>query len=324
MKAAVIFQRGENPKFVENYVEPTPGNEGEVLLSIKAVALKHLDKSIASGRHYTAEGEVPKVTIPGSDGVGLLPNGKRVYALGKTGMLADKAIVESAKTVSIPDGLDDAIAAALPNAVAGSATALLYRGCLQPGETVLVHGATGVTGKLAVQLSKYYRAGHIIATGRNEPSLHALKSLGANEVISLDRNEDDFITQIRKIHQETPIDVVIDYLWGKPAERLLSAFKGYGLATHRVRYVSVGSVAGDKIELPAALLRSVDLQLVGSGPGSWGPEEMKQLLTKIIPEVFELAVEGKISMDIVKIPIEEIEDAWNIEVPGGKRLVVTI
>jgi len=72
------------------------------------------------------------------------------------------------------------------------------------------------------------------------------------------------------------------------------------------------------------LLRSVDLQLVGSGPGSWGPEEMKQLLTKIIPEVFELAVEGKISMDIVKIPIEEIEDAWNIEVPGGKRLVVTI
>ena len=323
MKAAVMYSPGEMPRYVD-FPDPVVQNDDEVLVSVKAVALKHLDKSRAKGTHYSASGDQGKATIVGGDGVCLLPDGTRVYALGVSGMAAEKAIVEKDRIVPIPVGLDDATAAALPNAVFGSAMALRFRAGIEPGDTVLVNGATSFTGRVAVQIAKYYGAKRVIATGRNPRSLEALRALGADEIISVRQTDDQFLAQLRQIHEATPINVIIDYLWGHTAEMILAAVKGGGAFTARIRLVAVGSITGDLIQLSAANLRSVDLQLTGSGLGSWTRGQVKILLTEILPEMFQLAADGTLTVETVSVELRDIEQLWDAEVPDGKRVVVRV
>jgi len=226
--------------------------------------------------------------------------------------------------VKLPNGIDDAVAAALPNAVAGSAMALRFRAAMQSGETVLINGATGFTGKIAVQIAKHYGAKKIVVTGRNEQSLQSLIELGAAETISVRQDDEKFISQIKEIHNNTPFDIIIDYLWGHRAELILASLKGKGSFTHKTRFVSVGAVTRDKLQLSAENLRSVDLHLSGSGLGSWTKDEMKSLFSEIIPEMFQLAADKKLKVDTEKVSLADIEKLWDMEVPDGKRLVVTI
>jgi NADPH:quinone reductase-like Zn-dependent oxidoreductase len=323
MKAAVMYSPGEMPRYVD-FPDPVVQNDDEVLVWVKAVALKHLDKSRAKGTHYSTSGDQAKATIVGGDGVCLLPDGTRVYALGVSGMAAEKAIVEKDRMVPVPAGLDDATAAALPNAVFGSAMALRFRAGIEPGDTVLINGATSFTGRVAIQIAKYYGAKRVIATGRNPQSLEALRALGADEVISVQQTDEQFLAQLRQIHQATPINVIIDYLWGHTAEVILAALKGGGAFGARIRFVAVGSITGDLIQLSAANLRSVDLQLTGSGLGSWTRGQVKILLTEILPEMFQLAADGKLTIETVKVELRDIEQLWDAEVSDGKRVVIQI
>jgi len=237
MKAAVLYSQGEMPKYAD-FPEPVVQNDEEVLVSVKAVALKHFDKGRAKGTHYSAGGGKQEAKIVGGDGVCLLADGTRIYALGVSGMMAEKAIVGKDRIVLIPAGLDDATAAALPNAVFGAAMALRFRAGIEPGDTVVVNGATGFTGRVAVQIARHYGAGKIIAIGRNPESLKELLRLGADEVVSIQRTDEEFVARLRQLHQGTPINVIIDYLWGRTAEMILSALKGDGSFTPRTRFVS--------------------------------------------------------------------------------------
>ncbi|MES2267068.1 MAG: zinc-binding alcohol dehydrogenase family protein [Bacteroidota bacterium] len=324
MKAAVVFKKGEMPKYVEDFAEPSVQNENELSITIKASALKNLDKSRASGKHYSTENEEWTAKVPGGDGVGLLADGTRVYAIGVTGMLSEKAIVEKSRIVKLPNGIDHATASALPNAVMGSAMALRFRAGLQKGETVLINGATGVTGKIAIQIAKYYGAKKVIATGRNETALQELLALGADEIISLKEEDENFVTQIKSIHQKNPIDVVIDYLWGHSAELILSAIKGNGGISHHTRYITVGGMTSDTITLSSSILRGTDIQISGSGLGSWSHEEIKLLVTEILPEMFQLAADGKLKIETIKVDLKDIEKVWDMDIDGGKRLVILI
>lgn len=323
MKAAVVYKKGELPKYAE-FQEPVSANENEVLISVKAIAITNLDKGIASGEHYSSENENQNGFVIGSDAIGLLENGTRVYARGISGTIAEKALVEKNRMVALPDGIEDATAAAMPNAVAGSAMALRFRAGIKPGETVLINGATGFTGQMAIQIAKHYGAKKIIVTGRNEKTLQSLLELGADEIISLKQNDENFISQLKQIHQNTPIDIVLDYLWGHSAELILFALKGNGNFTHKTRYVSVGSMSGDTIQLSAQILRSVDLQLSGSGLGSWTKDEVKLLFLEMLPEMFLLASQNKLKVNIEKVNLVDIEKMWDADVPDGKRLVVLI
>ncbi|HEY0297930.1 MAG TPA: zinc-binding alcohol dehydrogenase family protein [Arachidicoccus sp.] len=324
MKAAVICQKGEMPQYVEGFAEPAAQNEHEVLISVKAVAIKHLDKAIASGKHYSAQSDNDQAKVIGSDGVGLLEDGTRVYGVGVSGMIAEKAVVEKDRMVLLPQGIDDATASALPNAVMGSALALRFRAMVQQGETVLINGATGFTGKVAVQIAKLYGAKKIIATGRNEQSLQSLLALGADEIVYLTQGDESFVAQIKNIHSNTPIDVVIDYLWGHSAQLLLTALKGSGTFTRRTRFVSVGAMTGDKLELSSSILRGTDMQLSGSGLGSWTNEEVKKLITEILPEMFQLAADKKLKIETIAVDLKDIATLWDKDVADGKRLVVVI
>lgn len=324
MKAAVVFQKGEMPKYVEDFAEPEALNENEALISVKASAVKNLDKMRASGKHYSTQNEKWTAKVVGSDGVGLLADGTRVYAIGVNGMIAEKAIVQKDILIKLPESIDDATAAALPNAVMGSALALRFRAGLQKGETVLVNGATGVTGKMAVQIAKYYGAKKVVATGRNERTLKELLQLGADETIPLRQHDEDLVTQIKKAHRQDPIDIVVDYLWGHSAELILHSFKGDGGDSRRIRFVTVGGMAGDTITLSSSILRSTDIQILGSGLGSWSRTDVKRLVTEMLPEMFQLAADGKLKIDAINMPLQEIEKAWDMNVEGGKRLVILI
>ncbi|MES1161344.1 MAG: zinc-binding alcohol dehydrogenase family protein, partial [Bacteroidota bacterium] len=224
----------------------------------------------------------------------------------------------------LPAGLDDATAAALPNAVIGAAMALKFRAGIEPGDTVLINGATGFTGRVAVQIARFYGAGKVIATGRNPASLKELTALGADEVISLQQTDEQIASRLREIHRDTPFQVIIDYLWGHMAEMILTSLKGTGNFTPRTRFVSVGSVTGDLIQLSAANLRSVDLQLSGSGLGSWTKSQVRALFTDILPEMLQLAADGKLTVGTLSVPLRDIEKLWDLEVPDGKRLVVLV
>ena len=320
MKAAIMNPKDGILKYAE-WPDPVVAGDDEILMTVKAAAIKNVDRSIASGNHYSsASAGQPRVI--GSDGVGILPDGTRIYAIGMSGMVAEQAVVSRNRMVILPDNLDFATAAALPNAVIGAAMGLRFKANIQPGDTVLINGATGVTGRIAVQIAKYYGAKKAIATGRNQESLQVLLDLGADEIVSVQQTDADFVTQIQTIHNETPIDVIIDYLWGHSAELLLTALKGKGSFTHRTRFVSVGSISGEVIQLSASTLRSVDLQLSGSGLGSLSRQDIGKLFTEILPEMFQLAADGKLKIETVRVPLDEIESTYNSAITDGKRLVI--
>lgn len=323
MKAAVMYQKGELPQYVD-FPEPIAQNSDGIVVSVKAVAIKHFDKGRATGKHYSSVASAANGRVIGGDGVCLLEDGTRVYGMGISGMLAEKATIDKDRIVKLPKELDDTIAAALPNAVIGAAMGLRFKADIQPGDIVLINGATGFTGRIAVQIAKHYGAKKVIVTGRNQQSLNDLLTLGGDEIVTVDQDDEQFKAQLKAIHAQTPVDVIIDYLWGHTAEMIFDCMKGDGSFTNKIRYVSVGSITGDTIQLSAANLRSIDIQLTGSGLGAWSKLQVAQLFTEILPEMFQLAVEGKLKVETIPVKLEDIAKLWDLEVSGGQRLVVTI
>jgi NADPH:quinone reductase-like Zn-dependent oxidoreductase len=323
MKAAVMYQKGGLPEYAD-ITEPTIQDDDQLLINVKAVAIKHFDRGRAAGTHYSSEAHREGGKVIGGDAVGLLADGTRVYALGDGGTMAEKALVHKQTVVKVPGELDDATAAALPNAVIGAAMGLKFKAQITPGDVVLVNGATGFTGQVAVQIAKHYGAKKVIATGRNAEALEHLRTLGADETISLLQDDESILAQLKKIHAGTPVDIVIDYLWGHSAELIMDLLKGDGSFTNRRRYVSVGAMSGADIRLAAEVLRSTNFELSGSGLGAWTRQQVGELIGHILPEMFALAVEGKLKVETMTVKLEDIAELWHIDVPGGKRLVVEL
>jgi NADPH:quinone reductase-like Zn-dependent oxidoreductase len=317
MKAAVLHELGQTPRF-EQFSDPVPG-DGEVLVEMRAAGLHPIVKSLASGKHYGSTDEVP--FIVGVDGAGILEDGTRVYcgmARKPYGTMSERTVVPKWMCLPVPDGLQTEVAAAMANPGMSAWLSLTWRAQLVPGETVLILGATGVAGQLAVQMAKQLGAARIIAAGRNQEMLARLKTLGADVTIQLEQPDSDLVAAFAH-EAKAGIDVVVDYLWGRPTEAFIQAISQRGLdhKAKRMRLVEVGASAGDKITLPAAVLRSSGLEINGSGFGS---ASLEQIL-KAIPEFFALAAQGKLSIEMETVPLEQIEQAWTRK-GDGSRLVI--
>ena len=317
MKAAVVTELGRAPQYLD-FEEPV-ASAGEAIASMSAAGLHPIVKSLASGQHYASGGQLP--AIPGIDGVGVLSNGRTVYSLAARspyGTMAEKTVVATEKCIPIPDNLDPALAAAIANPGMSAWLSLKLRANLAPGETVLILGATGVAGQLAVQAARFLGAGKIIAVGRN---VEALQSLPIDAVISLAQPEEAIGEAFSTHLGDSGIDVVIDYLWGRPTELLLATLaKGFRReGSRRTRLVEVGSSAGQTIGLSASVLRSVDLTLMGSGFGSVPLDQ----IMNAIPTLFSLAAEGHLSVAIESVPLAQVEEAWSTA-EKGKRIVFSI
>ena len=186
MKAAVLHSLGKPPR-CEEFPDPVIG-EGEVLLQVRAAALKPVDKQMASGAHYASYRQVPAVC--GTDGVGVLDDGTRLFFAAPRapyGTMAERAAVARPRCFPLPAGIDDIAAAAVMNPGLSAFGSLAWRAQLAAGESVLILGATGVTGKLAIQTAKLLGAGRVVAAGRNPQILASLRDLGADATISLDQ-----------------------------------------------------------------------------------------------------------------------------------------
>jgi NADPH:quinone reductase-like Zn-dependent oxidoreductase len=201
--------------------------------------------------------------------VGHLSDGQRVFfggARAPYGAMAQRAVVRRAFSFPVPEGLDDETAAALPNPGVSAWLSLAFRGKLTPGENVLILGATGVTGKLAVRIAKLLGAGRVVAAGRNQQVLSTLDQLGADATIRLDVPAQELGEAFVREAGNSGFQIVIDYVWGRPAEAFLAAVarKEFAVITSETRFVQVGESAGLTISLPAAVMRSTALTILGT------------------------------------------------------------
>jgi NADPH:quinone reductase-like Zn-dependent oxidoreductase len=318
MKAAIVLEAGRTPVYGD-FKEPVLG-KGEVRINVTAAALSNIVRSRASGRHYSSSGDLPFVV--GIDGVGRLDDGRRVYFVlpqPPLGSMSQRTVVRSGQCVALPDGLDDVTAAALGNPGMSAWAALKERAKLTAGETVLVNGATGTAGRLAVQIAKYMGAKKVIATGRNIEVLKSLASLGADVTIPL-VEDGDALEQAFQAQFANGVDVIVDYLWGPSAERLITAGAKAGKDAVPIRFVHVGSVSAPDITLPSAALRSSAIELMGSGIGSIPVDR----LVKSIDDLMQAALPGRFEIATKTIPLSAIEETWSSagNIPRAVFLVV--
>jgi NADPH:quinone reductase-like Zn-dependent oxidoreductase len=305
VKAAIVVEAGRTPVYGD-FKEPSPAS-GETRITVAAAALSPLTKARAAGLHYSSSAEVP--FIAGVDGVGRLDDGRRVYfALLRPpfGSMSQQAVARLSQCVAIPDDLDDVTAAAIANPGMSSWAALKERAKIAPGETVLVNGATGTAGRLAVQIAKHLGAKKVIATGRDTEVLKSLAALGADVTIPLMPDEEALEDVFTEHLAGGAVDIVLDYLWGPSAERLLRAAAKTAKEAARMRFVQIGSVSASDITLPGAVLRSSGLVLMGSGIGSVAVSG----LMNAIKELFEATVPGRFQIAIKALPLSAVEQAW--------------
>ena len=266
MKAAIVEQPGRAPVFGD-FSEPAAA-PGMSVVRVTASAISHVTKSRASGAHYSADGGLP--LVPGLDGVGVDEAGRRVYFIlpaALYGGMAERCLVDARRCIALPDGLGDVDAAAMAIPGMSSWAALVERAQLRAGETVLVNGATGASGRLAIQVAKHLGASKVIATGRNAAAFDELRALGADVTIALTSDRDALETAFKAQFREG-VDIVLDYVWGPSAETLIVAAAKAAPEAVPIRYVQIGAISGADIALPGAALRSSALQLMGSGIGS--------------------------------------------------------
>lgn len=318
MHAAVVRHFNQPPRY-EEFDSPVASGEHEELVDVLASGLHPRVRSQANGSHYSADGALP--FIPGIDGVGRRPDGSHVYFVlldTPFGAMAAHTVIDRRRSVPLPSEADPVLLAAAINPGMSSWIALQRRIILKPGESVLILGATGVAGQLAIQAARYLGAGKVIAAGRN---LAALKSQPVDALISLTDPEEVISEAFASQLRDQGIDVVIDYLWGRTTELFLGALaKGFRPeATQRTRLVEVGAITGNTISLPASTLRSVDLSIQGSGFGS---VPLDQIMSAI-PEFFSLAAQGHLGVAVESVPLSQVEQAWSA-VEKGKRIVFSI
>ena len=318
MNAAVVHKVGNPPRY-DQFPEPVAG-EGEVEVHVIAASLKPVDKQMASGFHYASPRKVP--FICGTDGVGRLSDGQRVFFGGcrpPYGSMAQRTVVPKAFIFPVPAGLNDELAAALPNPGVSAWLALTVRAKLAPGENVLILGATGVTGGLAVRIARLLGAGRIVAAGRNQQVLQSLLQRGADAIIQLDVPLEEVKESFIREAGESGFQVVIDYLWGQPTEAFLSSIMGASFAAigGETRLVQVGESAGSTISLPAAVLRSTALTILGTAG-----VPPRDVLVNALQQVMAHAADGRLHVVTTRVPLAEIEGVWECSQLGGRTVMI--
>lgn len=317
MKAAVVTSFEQSPRYGD-FEEPL-AQADEVMVSTRAAALSQLVRAQAAGKHYSS-GKPPMV--PGADGVGVLDNGKRVYFAfprGPVGAMAERVAVRAANIVELPDAVDDITAAAIANPGMSSWASLIERAGFQRGETVLINGANGASGRLAIQIAKHLGASRVIATGRNPNCAEELRALGADNFIALQQDSTALTARFRE-EIARGVDVVLDYLWGPSAEAFLNSATGHGSseAAPRIRFVNIGSLGGTASSINASTLRSSGLELLGSGLGSLS----HAALIRSINSLMQVINSAGLKIDAQAQSLVDVEHVWSEA--SSARVVFTV
>jgi NADPH:quinone reductase-like Zn-dependent oxidoreductase len=317
MHAAVVRQFDRPPRY-EDFALPVPSNEHEELIDVLASGLHPRVRSQANGSHYTSTDQLP--LIPGIDGVGRRSDGSLVYfILPDTvyGAMAGHTVIDARRSLPLPSGADPVLLAAAMNPGMSSWVALHQRVTFAPGQSVLILGATGSAGQLAIQIAKHLGANAVFAAGRGADKLAALAGLGADDTIDLAAAPDAVAHDLAV--KAADVDVVLDYLWGKPAESaIMPLLTGREDRSRLMSWVQIGAIAGASIRLPSAALRQANIHFLGSGQGSVSSAGILATL----PELAAQIGNGSFSIDAVATPLFEVESIWNAPAGATERIVL--
>ena len=315
MHAAVVTAFDKPPAYRE-IPAPTPQTPDEILVDVIAAGLHPRVRSQADGSHYTSTADLP--LVPGIDGVGRGADGKlRYFVLPDTpmGAMAERTVIDQRRSITLPDDADPVLVAGATNPVMSSWIALRQRIEFKPGQTVLVLGATGSSGRMAVQVAKRLGANRVIGAGRNAERLAALTELGADDTVQLGT-----ATATGDLARAAgDVDVVIDYLWGPPTvDAMVAVVSNRPDAGKPLAWIEIGSVAGGTAAIPSAALRAARLQIVGSGQGSVPTRDILTELPSLVSEI----TSGTFDIDVCAVPLADVEAAWS-DTGATQRIVIT-
>jgi NADPH:quinone reductase-like Zn-dependent oxidoreductase len=309
MKAAVLGQYGV-PCYGD-FDEPSPQN-GHSLVAVRAASVNAIDVALASGRHPFSPKVLP--IVAGIEGVGVT-QARRVYFFGPAppyGSMAQTTLVPDTNMFDVPDGLDDARAAALGNGGLAAFMPLRDGAAIRPGERVLILGATGTVGRLAIQCAAALGAGQIVAAGRDRDALDRDAELGATSTISL--------TDGRPLHDiirgaaADGFDIILDYLGGEPASAASRVLAPRG------RLIQLGDRAGHAMTVALAPLRAVGASIIGFMPSHYGQAAMRSAYAKLT----QLTLEGTLIVETTTAPLRAVEDVWRAHRNARTKLILSI
>lgn len=321
-RAAIVDAPGAEPRL--GSIALPARTPGSTLLAVLAAPLNPLDLVIASGGFNSARHEDPYV--PGSECVGVVldsdrfPAGSRVYAEchaspSSPGSFATHTLVADENLVPLPDGLDPITAAAVGNSGIAAFVPLIELAALRRGETVLVLGATGAVGQLAVQIAHRSGAGRVVGVGRDRAALERLRTLGADDIVELRADEGRDELAARLLAAAGAVDVVLDGTYGLPLEAALQ------VCAPRARVVNIGNPAAATAEMPAGLLRGRQLTLSGFA-GLHVPTGEKRAA---LAWLWAALAEGELHIEVRPFALEELPAAWRAQAasPHGKYVLVS-
>jgi NADPH:quinone reductase-like Zn-dependent oxidoreductase len=306
MKAAVVTSFERPPRY-EDFNAPTPAGDSEELIDVIAAGLHPRVRSQANGSHYTSSDQLP--FIPGIDGVGRRADGSLVYFLlpdTTFGSMAERTVIDVRRSIPLPSEANATLLAAAMNPAMSSWIALTKRISFVHGQSVLIIGATGSAGQLAIQIAKQRGASSVIAAGRGGEKLAALAELGADATIDLAAAPDQVAAELAA--QAGNVDVVLDYLWGAPSEAaIMPLVRGREDRSRLLSWIQIGAVAGPDIALPSAVLRQANIHFLGSGQGSVSAAGILAVLPSLVEEIDA----GTFRIDAVAKPLGEVESLWS-------------
>jgi NADPH:quinone reductase-like Zn-dependent oxidoreductase len=319
MKAAVVYEANSDPVY-DDFDEPAAGSDSQ-LVDLVAAGIHHLTRSVASGRHYSRKAVFP--VIPGLNAVGRTAGGQLVFtssAPPPLGTLAERIVSPDAMRFPLPAGASPEAVAAGVNPGMASWLPLRARQD-EAGElgTVLVLGATGMSGYLAVQNARRLGASRVIGAGRSPAGLDRAAAAGAGTVALTGDRDADAGALAGALDGAAP-GLVLDFVWGAVAETAFAALGRQGFAedTAGTKYVQIGALGGPEAAVPSALLRSRRVTISGSGAGSVSAAQIKAQ----IPEYIQLIADGSVDVPYRTFPLSDIGAAWAASAQSGPRVVV--
>src|SRR6188472_3069972 len=305
MRAAQIHVVGELPA-VGDTEEPS----GDDVVEVIAAPVNPIDLAVSRG--ILATGHPPLPYVPGCEGVGRTADGKVVWVfgggLGRTanGAMAERVAIGDSMAISVPDGADPAVAAGLGIAGLAGWLPLAWRAPLQGGENVLVLGATGAVGLVAVQAAKLLGAARVVAAGRSAAGLERATEHGADATLRLDE-VDDLVAAFRDAFGGEGPSYVFDPLWGEPAAAAVQA------AVPHATIVNLGQSAGAMSELASAAVRFKSLTIFGHTGFAPAPDVLAEHYRRLV----EHAIAGDVVLEVERFPLDSVADAWRRQAEGA-------
>ena len=309
MKAAQVTSYESPPEFTD--IDDPAGGEGMDLVDVEVAGLNPIDLAIASGKFDA--GAPPLPYVPGREGIGTTPDGRRIWFDGPAfpyGSMAEVVPVPSGTGIVVPDGIDSADALAFGIAGMAAWLSLQWRGGLKAGETVLVLGASGSVGQIAIQAAKLMGAGRVVGAARSQSGRELVKELGADEVV--DTGDEDFTPRIQGA-AGGGVDLIIDNLWGEPAAKALLALNVKG------RLIQVGNSAGKESPVKAGPLRGVAGSILAHR-NFHAPLETQEAAFERMCRHF---MDGELKIEVENVALEDVAEAWQRQAASpGHKLVL--